>query len=146
MCVRQRLRLNPFFIRSIVQSPILFIKPKPGCLNPFFIRSIVQSCPNGTFAPCCVLIPSSSGQSFNAVPAYRAVPLCLNPFFIRSIVQFDFRRRRPDRRVLIPSSSGQSFNFRGLGLRSAATRLNPFFIRSIVQFKTPAESTISNRS
>ncbi len=105
-----------------------------------------------------VLIPSSSGQSFNlgrgpARPYLRR----LNPFFIRSIVQSErVVELAVPKEVLIPSSSGQSFNhalrdvgvvplvlipsssgqsFNHIGGREAKIRirLNPFFIRSIVQ-------------
>ena len=37
------IRLNPFFIRSIVQSHIVDADVVDAGLNPFFIRSIVQS-------------------------------------------------------------------------------------------------------
>ena len=90
--------LNPFFIRSIVQSAAVRSFSRRSGLNPFFIRSIVQCHP------------------FLCRPLRRS----LNPFFIRSIVQFDFQEPEYGRAVLIPSSSGQSFNgrSRARGLRS----------------------------
>ena len=57
--------LNPFFIRSIVQSLLLATSSEAESLNPFFIRSIVQSRTEPTKGLSQVLIPSSSGQSFN---------------------------------------------------------------------------------
>ena len=57
-----------------------------------------------------VLIPSSSGQSFNRQGERQRHRDRLNPFFIRSIVQCHRERPRPGERGL-----------------------NPFFIRSIVQ-------------
>ena len=83
------LGLNPFFIRSIVQSgELIAYADGDCCLNPFFIRSIVQSGEN-----CNISIRS-----------------CLNHFFIRSIVQSQALAAYTRQVVLIPSSSGQSFN------------------------------------
>ena len=127
-------------------------------LNPFFIRSIVQSRSGRDERPFgCVLIPSSSGQSFNRNCVSRTCSIsslnpffirsivqskmlmrpsheaCLNPFFIRSIVQSSWRPSRTYGKVLIPSSSGQSFNPKAFQKFDAYQCLNPFFIRSIVQ-------------
>ena len=82
--------LNPFFIRSIVRSDGLReFYARLVSLNPFFIRSIVRSRNDGrNDGRNDVLIPSSSGQSFD--PLSKTTPcLCL---------------------VLIPYSSGQSFD------------------------------------
>ena len=111
-------------------------------LNPFFIRSIVQSRTAGEPHAPQVLIPSSSGQSFNpSVGMGSAAIGCLNPFFIRSIVQSQEGKCwiGYDARVLIPSSSGQSFNPPPATICLRKGSLNPFFIRSIVQ------STICHR-
>ena len=102
-------------------------------LNPFFIRSIVQSSPRPTFFVSTVLIPSSSGQSFNTVQGDTLAGA--NVLIPSSSGQsFNPRRGRPHRRrpVLIPSSSGQSFNA-DLSGANLSGGLNPFFIRSIVQ-------------
>ena len=83
-------RLNPFFIRSIVQYLTDVDLTGVNRLNPFFIRSIVQFIHNDVEQGSEVLIPSSSGQSFN-----------------EGLRPGDGRFQ-----VLIPSSSGQSFNDR----------------------------------
>ena len=58
--------LNPFFIRSIVQFLRQPHRCQPRRLNPFFIRSIVQWRSIDALDVAAVLIPSSSGQSFNS--------------------------------------------------------------------------------
>ena len=83
-----------------------------------------------------VLIPSSSGQSFNSSPSLTSpVPIVLIP----SSSGQSFNSIRPGLAgfypVLIPSSSGQSFNLDTVPDERPTIGLNPFFIRSIVQFR-----------
>ena len=84
-----RKRLNPFFIRSIVQYGLIGSVRIEVSLNPFFIRSIVQYKERLLTPDEEVLIPSSSGQSFNNETRGGGAEFRLNPFFIRSIVQCD---------------------------------------------------------
>ncbi len=110
--------LNPFFIRSVVRTPSYTPHDQRVVgLNPFFIRSVVRTQKMKHFAIYDVLIPSSSGQSFERKWWLSQIQPCsLNPFFIRSVVRTE-------------TASSMWPNLRGL---------NPFFIRSVV--RTPEDA------
>ena len=110
--MRDSFGLNPFFIRSIVQCRLgLCVGRRTGVLIPSSSGQSFNANLNRANLAGAVLIPSSSGQSFNAsLFGANLARAGLNPFFIRSIVQWDTRYPSRDHTVLIPSSSGQSFN------------------------------------
>ncbi len=84
-------------------------------LNPFVFRAVVQPAKAAQAnAPDVVLIPLSSGLSFNQPHGSSAgVDIGLNPFVFRAVVQqHHVPHQRTPQRVLIPLSSGLSFNTR----------------------------------
>ncbi len=105
-------------------------------LNPFFIRSIVRSLPYLLYlAPHEVLIPSSSGPSFDPfrIIVIRTINVLIPSSSGQSFDPAAAAAATAAAYVLIPSSSGQSFDLTSPPTPTPPPSLNPFFIRSIVR-------------